>query len=286
MTSYCDFAIGNPIHGPYHDGEYGFPLEDESLLFERLLLEINQAGLSWELMLKKRDGFRRAYSGFDVDRVADYDERDRARLLSDPGIVRNRLKVNAAIENARAIQRHARQPRRFRGLAAGPSPAEQAGLGQAVPQDLPLHRRRGHRRVPDVHRLSALAAPRGLPGIRRHRPPAAALDAGARFILALTAGASRQLLQTAFDLFQRVNRELQPRLQAQRLLEMSPGREQPGAILRVQTDQHQSFAVGPDGRVRLDPDRHFELRARLVPPPLTQVNARQVGVRADRAGAA
>lgn len=104
MTSYCDFAIGNPIHGPYHDGEYGFPLEDESLLFERLLLEINQAGLSWELMLKKRDGFRRAYSGFDVDRVAAYDERDRARLLSDPGIVRNRLKVNAAIENARAIQ--------------------------------------------------------------------------------------------------------------------------------------------------------------------------------------
>lgn len=104
MSGYCDFASGNAIHGPYHDLEYGFPLEDESRLFERLLLEINQAGLSWELMLKKREGFRRAYDGFDVDRVAAYGERDRARLLADPGIVRNRLKVNAAIENARTIQ--------------------------------------------------------------------------------------------------------------------------------------------------------------------------------------
>lgn len=104
MSSYCDFAKGNPIHGPYHDREYGFPIEDESLLFERLLLEINQAGLSWELMLKKRDGFRQAYSGFAVDRVAAYGEPDRLRLLADPGIVRNRLKINAAIENACVIQ--------------------------------------------------------------------------------------------------------------------------------------------------------------------------------------
>lgn len=104
MSSYCDFAKGNPIHGPYHDREYGFPIEDESLLFERLLLEINQAGLSWELMLKKRDGFRQAYSGFEVDRVAAYGEPDRQRLLADTGIVRNRLKINAAIENARVIQ--------------------------------------------------------------------------------------------------------------------------------------------------------------------------------------
>jgi DNA-3-methyladenine glycosylase I len=104
LTSYCDFAIGNAIHGPYHDREYGFPIEDEARLFERLLLEINQAGLSWELMLKKREGFRRAYDGFDVDRVAAYGERDRARLLADPGIVRNRLKVNAAIENGRVIR--------------------------------------------------------------------------------------------------------------------------------------------------------------------------------------
>ena len=104
MTDYCDFATGNEIHGPYHDEEYGFPVRDESALFERLLLEINQAGLSWELILKKRSGFRDAYSEFDVDRVAAYGEDDRARLLADPGIIRNRLKVNAAIENARVIQ--------------------------------------------------------------------------------------------------------------------------------------------------------------------------------------
>src|SRR5210317_1333078 len=73
MTQYyCDFAKGDPVHGPYHDTEYGFPVTDESQLFERLLLEINQAGLNWELILKKRKGFREAYDDFDVDRVADY----------------------------------------------------------------------------------------------------------------------------------------------------------------------------------------------------------------------
>ena len=104
MSGYCDIAPGHPLHGPYHDHEYGFPQRKEAVLFERLLLEINQAGLSWETMLRKRDGFRAAYSGFDVDRVARYGERDRARLLADPGIIRNRLKVEAAIHNARVIQ--------------------------------------------------------------------------------------------------------------------------------------------------------------------------------------
>ena len=104
MGSYCDFAAGHPLHGPYHDEEYGFPIEDESALFERLLLEINQAGLNWELILKKREGFREAYEGFDVDRVADYGEQDRERLLADARIVRNRLKVNAAIVNAGVIR--------------------------------------------------------------------------------------------------------------------------------------------------------------------------------------
>jgi DNA-3-methyladenine glycosylase I len=104
MTYYCDFAAGDEIHGPYHDREYGFPIDDERGLLERLLLEINQAGLSWELILKKREGFRRAYHGFDVDRVAAYGEKDRARLLADGGIIRNRLKVNAAITNAQVIR--------------------------------------------------------------------------------------------------------------------------------------------------------------------------------------
>ena len=104
MTTYCEFAPGHPVHGSYHATEYGFPSRDESVLFERLILEINQAGLSWETILKKRDGFRAAYAGFDVDKVAAFDDDDVARLLADPGIIRNRLKVNAAIENARRIQ--------------------------------------------------------------------------------------------------------------------------------------------------------------------------------------
>lgn len=102
--SYCDAAPGHPWHGPYHDGEYGFHSEDDRVLFERLVLEINQAGLSWLTVLKKRDAFRAAYEGFDIDRVAAYGEADRARLLGDPGIIRNRLKVDAAIENARRLQ--------------------------------------------------------------------------------------------------------------------------------------------------------------------------------------
>ncbi|MEO1190125.1 MAG: DNA-3-methyladenine glycosylase I [Pseudomonadota bacterium] len=104
MTDYCDSAPGHPWHGPYHDNEYGFPIESEAGLFERLVLEINQAGLSWLTILKKREGFQAAYAGFEVDRVAAFDEADRARLLSDAGIIRNRLKVNAAIENAKRIQ--------------------------------------------------------------------------------------------------------------------------------------------------------------------------------------
>ncbi|HEX8852619.1 MAG TPA: DNA-3-methyladenine glycosylase I [Pyrinomonadaceae bacterium] len=104
MSSYCDFAINDALHKPYHDEEYGFPLAGDAALFERLILEINQAGLSWTTILKKRQAFRLAYSGFEIDSVAAYAEADRSRLLNDAGIVRNRLKVNAAIENARRVQ--------------------------------------------------------------------------------------------------------------------------------------------------------------------------------------
>jgi DNA-3-methyladenine glycosylase I len=104
MSGYCDVAPGHPFHGPYHDTEYGFPITDEAGLFERLILEINQAGLSWLTILKKRDSFRAAYAGFDVDRVAAFGAADRERLLADTGIIRNRLKVDAAIENAKRIQ--------------------------------------------------------------------------------------------------------------------------------------------------------------------------------------
>jgi DNA-3-methyladenine glycosylase I len=103
-SAYCQSAPGHPIHGPYHDAEYGFPSRDESVLFERLVLEINQAGLSWLTILNKRAAFRAAFLGFDVDRVARFGADDIARLLGDPGIVRNRQKIAAAATNARHIQ--------------------------------------------------------------------------------------------------------------------------------------------------------------------------------------
>jgi DNA-3-methyladenine glycosylase I len=101
--TYCDLAPDHEWHGPYHEKEYGFPLDDDAALFERLMLEINQAGLSWLTILKKREAFRRAYGGFDPEVVAAYGDVERARLLADPGIIRNRLKVDAAIENAKRI---------------------------------------------------------------------------------------------------------------------------------------------------------------------------------------
>ena len=104
MGWYCDFAIGDPVHGSYHDTEYGFPETDETRLFERLVLEIMQAGLNWGLVLKKRDGMNAAFDGFHVDTVAAYGDADIARLLDDQNIVRNRLKVHAAIHNAQVIQ--------------------------------------------------------------------------------------------------------------------------------------------------------------------------------------
>src|SRR3972149_1846419 len=104
MTTYCEIAPGHPWHGPYHDTEYGFPVADDTVLFERLILEINQAGLSWLTVLKKRAAFRAAYDGFAIDRVAAYGARERARLLADAGIIRNRLKIEAAIENARRVR--------------------------------------------------------------------------------------------------------------------------------------------------------------------------------------
>ncbi|HLI85623.1 MAG TPA: DNA-3-methyladenine glycosylase I [Bryobacteraceae bacterium] len=104
--SYCEMVrqgIGDQ-HRLYHDTEYGFPLATDAELFGRLLLEINQAGLSWTTILNKKDNFERAYAGYDIDRVARFNHRDRARLMADTGIVRNRLKIEAAIENARRLR--------------------------------------------------------------------------------------------------------------------------------------------------------------------------------------
>jgi DNA-3-methyladenine glycosylase I len=108
-AAYCLAAPGSPLHGPYHDDEYGFPSRDEAVLFERLVLEINQAGLSWATILKKRDAFRTAFAGFAVDRVAAFGPDDVARLMADAGIIRNGLKIAAVIDNARRVQALRRQ---------------------------------------------------------------------------------------------------------------------------------------------------------------------------------
>jgi len=100
VTTYCDIAPGHPFHGPYHDSEYGFPVKDDDALFERLVLEINQAGLSWLTILKKRAAFRDAFADFEVARVA---RMRPERLLKNEGIIRNRLKVEAAITNAKRV---------------------------------------------------------------------------------------------------------------------------------------------------------------------------------------
>lgn len=106
--SYCNLIEHLPenkkaLHKAYHDLQYGFPIHDDNELFARLILEINQAGLSWETILKKQENFRKAYDDFNLEKVAAYNEIDRARLMNDSGIIRNRLKINAAIENAKTI---------------------------------------------------------------------------------------------------------------------------------------------------------------------------------------
>jgi DNA-3-methyladenine glycosylase I len=106
MTAYCLFCQTQPedsLHRIYHDTQYGFPLDDDDALFGRLILEINQAGLSWNTILRKADNFHIAYDGFAVDKVANYSKQDYERLMVDAGIVRNRLKINAAIVNAQRI---------------------------------------------------------------------------------------------------------------------------------------------------------------------------------------
>ena len=99
----CPWCGTDPLYVAYHDAEWGVPQHDDRVLFEFLILEGAQAGLSWITILKKRENYRRAFDGFDAGRIARYGARDVARLLADPGIVRNRLKIEAAIANARAF---------------------------------------------------------------------------------------------------------------------------------------------------------------------------------------
>jgi DNA-3-methyladenine glycosylase I len=103
LPARCSWCGQDPLYVAYHDTEWGVPVRDEAALFERLILEGAQAGLAWITILRKREGYRRAFDGFDAGRIARYGDEDRVRLLADAGIVRNRLKIDATIGNARAL---------------------------------------------------------------------------------------------------------------------------------------------------------------------------------------
>lgn len=103
MTQRCEWCGTDPLYVAYHDGEWGVPAHDDRHLFEMLILEGAQAGLSWLTILRKREAYRRAFEGFDAETLAAWSEADVARLLADPGIVRNRLKIESTIRNARGV---------------------------------------------------------------------------------------------------------------------------------------------------------------------------------------
>jgi DNA-3-methyladenine glycosylase I len=117
--TYCDYIStlsGEKLslHKEYHDNYYGFPIESDDELFERLMFEINQAGLNWILILKKQNNFRNAFDNYSVEKVANYGEKEFLRLMNDQGIIRNKLKINAAIENAKIIQKISKESGSFR----------------------------------------------------------------------------------------------------------------------------------------------------------------------------
>lgn len=117
--TYCDYIAtisGEQLslHKEYHDNHYGFPIANDDELFERLMFEINQAGLNWILILKKQHNFRKAFDNFNIKKVAMYGEKEISRLMADEGIIRNRLKINAAIENAKVILRITEENGSFR----------------------------------------------------------------------------------------------------------------------------------------------------------------------------
>jgi DNA-3-methyladenine glycosylase I len=124
----CWWGVSTPDYMAYHDGEWGRPVTDDQGIYERLTLEAFQSGLSWLTILRKREHFRAAFAGFEIERVARFDDADVARLMADAGIVRNRLKVAAAITNARAARAM---------LAAGESVAELVWSFRVDPPDAP-----------------------------------------------------------------------------------------------------------------------------------------------------
>jgi len=116
-TTYCAFVQGKgkgSVHQHYHDNEYGFPIDDDNQLFARLVLEIKQAGLSWETILKKKDNFFKAFDDFNINKVARYAAKKKEKLMLDAGIIRNRLKIEAAVHNAKCIKAIQKQSGSFK----------------------------------------------------------------------------------------------------------------------------------------------------------------------------
>jgi DNA-3-methyladenine glycosylase I len=124
----CTWALGDPLLTEYHDDEWGRPVADDTHLFEMLTLEGFQAGLSWLTILRKRTAFKQAFAGFDPGLVADFDQRDRERLMNDAGIVRNGAKIDATIDNARAFLATANEFGSFARYLATRVPAPPARL--------------------------------------------------------------------------------------------------------------------------------------------------------------
>lgn len=124
-NSYCEYVASLPLdnlHRQYHDTQYGFPIESDNELFGRLILEINQAGLSWTTILNKQANFRRAFDEFDIEKIAAYTETERLRLLGDAGIIRNRLKIEAVIYNAQTVLKLQKEFGSFKNWLDGNAP--------------------------------------------------------------------------------------------------------------------------------------------------------------------
>ena len=177
MSGYCRVAPGDPLHGPYHDTEYGFPLAGDAELLERLALEIDQAGLSWATILRKRAAFHRAFEGFDPGVVARYGAKERRRLLADAGIVRNRLKVDAVIHNAGVVLALRETHGSFDAWLAAHHPRPKDEWVKLFRVDLPFHGRRDRERVPRVDRLARRRPRAVLPRRAEGREAQAPVDA-------------------------------------------------------------------------------------------------------------
>jgi DNA-3-methyladenine glycosylase I len=155
--SYCQFVKGEgkeSLHRIYHDTAYGFPLHDDNELFGRLVLEINQAGLSWTTILKKEENFRRAYDDFTIIKIAQYGDREVARLLRDAGIIRNRLKVAAAIHNAQVVQSLQNEYGSFKLWLDHHHPKTREEWTKLFKKTFKFTGGRDRERIPDEYRLS------------------------------------------------------------------------------------------------------------------------------------